>query len=179
MLGGAGNDDLRATGGRDSLFGGAGNDTVISDSVIDRLFGGNGTDTLVLRQTPMQNFIARDAALVMSLTNGTTLTGFEAFELNFDGTGRRVVTRAGDDVLQMGGGNDTVSAGGGNDVVFAGDGTDSIAGGAGNDTLSAGGGLRDTLDGGAGIDVLYVDKTNSGANHLCSQRHDGDATVNQ
>lgn len=55
-------------------------------------------------------------------------------------------------------GHDTLVGGSGNDSLYGHHGNDLLIGGPGDDLLvSLGGGLRDTLDGGAGVDSFWLD----------------------
>ncbi|SDE53116.1 Hemolysin-type calcium-binding repeat-containing protein [Paracoccus isoporae] len=91
-------------------------------------------------------------------------TGFSDY-IEGDPVGEAV----GDDVLLGGGGDDWINAGAGNDAVSGDTGDDTIFGGAGADTLLGGAGddeihigALDHVDGGAGHDVLILDRTEEG-----------------
>jgi hypothetical protein len=56
-------------------------------------------------------------------------------------------------------GNDTVTGGGGSDILNGGPGSDSLVGGDGNDILVYG--VGDTIDGGAGDDLVRIDAIGS------------------
>lgn len=108
LLGGAGDDDLRASGGDDRLFGGDGNDTLRGNGGNDRLDGGAGNDGLA--------GAAGNDVLIAQAGDDTL----------FGGTG--------DDVLEAGDGADTAIGGDGADSVIGGDGDDVLAGSSGNGT---------------------------------------------
>jgi Ca2+-binding RTX toxin-like protein len=61
-------------------------------------------------------------------------------------------------VLKGGRGNDVLNGGAGNDILVGGPGLDRLLGGTGNDTIRAQDHQRDTIDCGAGRDVVYADK---------------------
>ena len=80
---------------------------------------------------------------------------------------RIVVTNEGDDMvdasapgitatIETGVGQDTIITGAGDDFINPGEHADSVSAGAGNDTIITGQGSQDTIDGGPGIDVVYV-----------------------
>lgn len=80
-----------------------------------------------------------------------------------------LVGNDGNDTLYGGAGNDTLLGGAGNDTLYGDDGDDHLNGGAGNDRLYGGNGndvlividgtTTDTADGGAGDDVIWVDRS--------------------
>jgi Ca2+-binding RTX toxin-like protein len=64
-----------------------------------------------------------------------------------------------DDVLNGFEGNDSISGGNGRDWITGGIGNDSLFGGTGNDTIYVGlGGTADRIDGGSGVDFLFLDR---------------------
>ncbi|WP_298193480.1 hypothetical protein [Novosphingobium sp.] len=81
----------------------------------------------------------------VTLTNGTTVEGIEAFEVRGGGGSDAIVTGAGDDVVRAGSGNDYIDGHGGRDELF---------GEAGDDVLV--GGLSGHYFGGIGTDTLYI-----------------------
>ena len=64
-----------------------------------------------------------------------------------------------DNVLIGGAGADSLSGGGGNDVIIGGSGKDRLSGGGGNDVIYAELGEDEPIDGGDGVDTLYVNFT--------------------
>ena len=114
--------------------------------------GGNGTDTLIINGGTVNDLISIDTNNTTNQLDipGTTVFGFERFDLtsftgtvSFDGTT----------------GNDWVKGGTGNDDLTGGDGNDTLNGGTGIDFLSGGDG-NDYLNGGTGADLLIGDKGN-------------------
>jgi Ca2+-binding RTX toxin-like protein len=135
-------------------MGEAGNDTLIGGGGTDSLVGGEGLDLAIVdfsNATVAQNV---GNTVTSTLSNGTTFTGIEAFNLS-TGSGNDTITLTGDynDTISGGSGNDTISTGGGNDSLNGGAGNDSLDAGAGNDTVIGGTG-DDTLIGGTGNDSL-------------------------
>lgn len=174
LIGGAGNDILRAANngsiiygddvagtasGDDMLLGGLGNDTLYggggSDVLEgggqgdDILFGGSGNDTL------------RGGAGKDSMDGGTGDDRIEGL-----GGDDRLVGGDGLDELLGGDGNDMLSGGDGQDKLVGGNGDDELRGDAGDDVLSGGNGGdklfggagNDSLSGGTGNNFLYGDE---------------------
>ena len=108
LMGGGGDDDLRAANGNDRLFGGDGNDTLRGNGGNDRLDGGNGNDGLA------------------GAAGNDVLNGLAGDDTLFGGTGN--------DVLNAGDGADTAIGGDGVDTVNGGNGLDVLAGSSGDGT---------------------------------------------
>ncbi len=130
---------------RVDLFGGEGNDKFTSRGngrIRVRMFGGDGNDTLY-------GGPGRD---VVSGGNGNdVIYGRGGNDALFGGEGN--------DYIAGGGGNDIIAGGGGNDRIIGGSGTDAMSGNDGDDILIAlDGGVTDTVDGGNGADVLWIDQ---------------------
>ena len=143
--GGAGNDVLTATASAISvmLIGDAGNDTLTGSTHDDTLTGGLGNDVLnggsgidTVAETTSENLILTNTQLT---GNGNDkLTSIERANLNGN---------AANNLLDASGftlGNVTLLGGNGNDTLIGG----AFTGAAGND------GFNDSLDGGAGTDVV-------------------------
>lgn len=176
LVGGGGNDVLRATLGDTILQGDAGNDTLIGGRGNDQLLGGDGDD--ILKASRGDNILQGDAG-DDSLTAGTgddvldggagddTLTGGRAGGLLMGGAGNDTLRALrGDTVLQGGAGNDTLTGGRGNDELHGGDGSDTLDGSVGTDTLDGGRG-NDTLNSHPrrrGIDTLDYSADPAGVN---------------
>ncbi|UAL11989.1 hypothetical protein [Caulobacter segnis] len=183
LKGGLGQDTLTGGGGRDSLDGGAGDDTLIIDLADGAIDGGAGNDTLTFDWTGAAA-LALDIDLTnmwsggAGLVNGMQIRGIEHVS-RFTGSASadRVVFGAGisdglvglsvdladgDDYASGGVGNDNLAGGNGDDTLYGGAGHDSLSGGAGADKLYGGDGndtlvasSNDTIDGGAGFDLLF------------------------
>lgn len=79
----------------------------------------------------------------------------------------------GNDTLLGGAGNDTLTGGAGDDVLNGGLGNDVFVGGDGNDVLLAiDNGTADTLDGGAGRDIFWTDKTGTATDRVTAAAAD-------
>ena len=165
LFGRAGNDTQFGDDGADSLSGNAGNDSLDGGADNDVLTGGDGADTL-------QGGAGNDR-----LSDDTEANLPNGSDLLMGGAGNDLITSSGTaDTLDGGDDNDTLSSS--NDVsatLIGGAGNDSLSvtvqyarvlmqGGEGNDTLTTHGldAGFDTLDGGAGNDVVNV----FGANNL-------------
>jgi Ca2+-binding RTX toxin-like protein len=149
-----------------TLTGGFGTDTLLGGSGDDYLFGADGNDTL-------KGAIGSDI-----LVGGGGNDGLDG--------------GAGDDVLDGGDGSDNLSGDYGDDWLFGGAGNDTLSGGAGmnrvyggdgNDILQSYSAVGDSLDGGAGDDVIYTGgygatdtvTTGTGRDTLVIQRMTGTA----
>jgi len=182
LLGGDGADYL--SGGpsfeQDSLSGGAGDDT-IDGRVSDTLLGGSGTDDFYLGlalstvsyDLDLSNFPAVGG---FTLSDGTTVGGFESGWIDFGSGDDRVIIGADARVWIFAGlGDDTVIGGSGDDVIGDAGGSDILRGGAGVDSLSyggAGGGVRVSLGvtvaqktKGAGTDIISGFENLTGSGH--------------
>lgn len=169
VYGAAGNDNLVNDGGNDLMYGGLGDDRFWLGDVVygssgtawggdgddsfvvtttGTIYGGTGTDTLVLAwgYASQNHAVTLDfAAALASSTNGLAMTwrGIERLMLT---------TSNAADTLFGGGGDDQFTVGAGHNFVNA---------GAGNDTVSYSITGPNTLQGGAGDDVLLVQNLNS------------------
>lgn len=135
-----------------TLRGGRGNDALTGTSDGDVLDGEDGNDTLI------------------------GLGGDDA-----------IIDLSGNNRLEGGDGNDELTAGAGNDTVLGGDGDDLITPGAGVDTVNAGAGndrvviaafeAGETIDGGAGTDILQIGGFGTALNFVFEDLGSGDQTV--
>ncbi len=151
LYGGAGNDEIHAGGGTAKVDGGSGDDTVVvpqkDDSSIGddkyQIIGGAGIDRLILSDVAKE-FIAKAPSEIITLSNGSTVTGFENYSLYFAARNgaTKIVTGAGDDHVTTGAGNDWIDTGSGNDIINSNSGDDRIYAGAGNDSVDAGDGAN-------------------------------------
>ncbi|NJL70544.1 MAG: cadherin-like domain-containing protein [Candidatus Competibacteraceae bacterium] len=143
LSGGAGDDTLIGGEGADSLSGGAGDDILYIDAsdVAANISGGEGNDTLV---------VDGDGAVTIDLAEAEV-------EIAFGGAGNdqfNAASSTGDVQLFGGDGDDILVSGAGDDVVSGDAGADALSGGDGDDLLLID--ADDSVDGGAGIDTLYV-----------------------
>ncbi len=182
----AGNDTIDISqGGDDQVFSGAGDDQIHAGAALtaaDIIDGGDGGDGLYLdgdyagaHALTLSN-VSHIEAVTLAAGHSYTLTTADAVvgagqsmtfdgiallaadALTFDGSAEldgklEIVGAAGNDHLTGGGGADFITAGGGSNVV---------AGGGGDDIISDSGSAS-TLDGGAGADVLTLNRGGLGA----------------
>jgi Ca2+-binding RTX toxin-like protein len=169
LNGGPGNDLLVGNAGSDTMHGGDGNDTLDGENGIefangfalssDELFGDAGIDTA--------DYSHRRLGLKLSLDNiANDGSAGEGDNIHADienilgGNGvDSIVGNPFNNSLVGNGGNDTIFGGDGNDTLVGGPGNDQLYGQGGNDRLLALDGQKDTLDGGAGVDVAQRDNS--------------------
>lgn len=142
LSGGAGNDTLNGGGGGDTLLGEAGDDILNGDDGADVLSGGLGADTL------------------NGGAGGDTLYAGQMGMLGFAdslGSVNRLNGGEGDDTLYSSSGKDILDGGAGNDLLTVAYGEDTpgdiFNGGDGDDEIKA---TNVTMDGGAGVDKLWI-----------------------
>jgi Ca2+-binding RTX toxin-like protein len=161
--GGAGNDFLGGSAFDDTLIGGAGDDGIAAGAGNDSLDGGDGDDTL------------------LGQAGDDTISGGLGADFIDAGDGIDTVN-AGDanDLINGGNGNDMINGDAGNDSIYGDAGNDVIDGGAGDDDLS-GGNDNDTITGGAGDDRIAGgygnDILNGGDGNDTISANDGDDTI--
>lgn len=162
--GGAGDDDISAGDGAAYVFGGDGNDTLSAGDGASALFGGAGADSLT----------GSDTAATGWLDGGhgdDVLTGGAADEVLSGGAHAGGSDSAQDD--------DMIDGGGGDDLIRGGFGADTLIGGDGDDVIDHLGRAEaeigwerhdfgwhidndaDSLDGGAGDDLLIMDRADT------------------
>ncbi|WP_199332063.1 peptidylprolyl isomerase [Anabaena lutea] len=161
------NESITTTAEKDIINTQSGNDSITSVFANlqqqDSLNGGTGIDTLFIKGGTAANSISINANnttnQLLNIT-GTTVLGFERFDLSgFAGK----VTFVG-----------TV----GNDLIKGGTGGDNLSGGAGNDTLNGGVGA-DILIGGVGNDILYLGLNDNAVDNVNYISGNGTDTVYQ
>ncbi|NQE60549.1 hypothetical protein E1H18_237 [Caulobacter sp. RHG1] len=183
LVGDSGRDTLKGGAGADTLDGGAGDDTLIIDGADRIVDGGSGVDTLIFEWGAGYGAQALNIDLTdlwtggYGLINGGQIRGVEKIgAFNTSHLADRVVWGAGAansalslsvslgdgndyavggagaDVLNGDAGDDTLYGGDGNDVLSGGDGVDQLYGGDGDDVFFVS--TNDTIDGGAGRDIL-------------------------
>jgi Ca2+-binding RTX toxin-like protein len=134
-----GDDTLDGAGGSDSIYGGGGNDTLLGGAGYDYLNGQGGNDTIDV-----------------GLDGGTASGGEGNDKITGGSVSDSLYGEAGNDTLNGGDGDDYLTDGSYNDVSSA----DILNGEAGNDSISSYGGV-DTIDGGIGLDRLYLDRSSA------------------
>ncbi len=131
MIGGLGDDLIRAHGGNDTVDGGAGRDTIHGGDGLDTLIGGAGDD---------------------SITGGSGVADLR--DQIYGGDGNDTIDGGhGNDSISAGAGHDQIEGGFGSDTLVGNDGGDSVSGGALSDLIYGGPGT-DFLNGGFGYDRL-------------------------
>jgi len=154
----AGNDTLDGGGGTDSMLGGDGNDTymvstidVVSEAV------GAGIDSFIGAKTSIN--VAPYATTIENLF----YTGAAAAALSGNAMANIVAGGAGANTISGLDGNDSLAGGAGADSLSGGNGDDQLYGGgviAGSFVGFAGDTAVDTLVGGAGNDLYWIDALN-------------------
>ncbi len=155
VTGSAGADLLEGTGGNDTLAGLDGNDTLLAGAGDDRLDGGAGTDRASIDRSAASHDIILFmlAPALVSLLDGTRVTGVEHLSFTAGSGADGLVGGAGDDSLAGGAGHDALQGGAGADTLAGGDGADTLLGGPGADVLAGGAGAdRFILQGSGGLD---------------------------
>lgn len=198
LLGGDGNDTILGNGGNDILLGEAGNDSLVGGDGNDTLAGGTGADTLSGGAgLDFLDYTASDAGVSINLTtsiaSGGHATG-DVLQGGLDGilgsgwndtlTGHDNLGpdptnifygNGGNDLLDGRAGDDSLFGGDGDDTLIGGTGADLLDGGAGNDILYAGSG--DTVQGGAGDDLVILDASAMNGGTLTIDGGEGDETA--
>ena len=152
-----------------SLTTGSGNDTVTLAPVFTAQYfnGGGGTDLAIVDYSGFSlgvTFSSGDNTVYGSshfdIDSGSVVydnaIDFGAVE-KFDITGGS----GNDDLEGDTAGSVTLRGNAGDDYLVGSTGSDQLYGGSGNDTIVSGHGTGDTIDGGTGIDFLYIDRSAS------------------
>ncbi|MFT7880163.1 MAG: Ig-like domain-containing protein [Sulfurimonas sp.] len=133
---------------------GVGDTLTITATDIDGVVSSDTSSDLLnigLLATQYDNSAIQEGSLGVDTLTGTEsadrLYGYEGDD-SLSGSG-------GSDLLRGGDGNDTLEGGEGADLLIGGNGTDTIYGGNDNDMIAFD--ALDSVDGGAGIDLLYVE----------------------
>jgi Ca2+-binding RTX toxin-like protein len=163
--GGAGNDVLTGSAGDDFLAGSSGNDTISDGAGSDVVKGGEGDDHVVASADAADDNLAggagRDELDYSATTHAITVdigTGrAEGEDIGHDTIAEfeAVVSGAGDDYLTAGATAASIDGGCGNDVVSGGAGDDVLKGNDGNDIIADGAG-SDVVKGGDGNDRVVA-----------------------
>ncbi|MCG5242222.1 beta strand repeat-containing protein [Azospirillum doebereinerae] len=142
------------------IVGGSGNDTLTGGDGADTLIGGNGDDRLYFdaADAPVQGGNGFDTAVVQGSLGASLNLAASSIEQAYGGTGNDTLNGAGAlSGLYINGrdGNDVITGSGFNDTLIGGNGIDTLVGGDGDDLLYVGD-AASAVNGGAGIDTLYV-----------------------
>jgi Ca2+-binding RTX toxin-like protein len=165
IIGGDGNDELYGQDGNDSLAGGGGDDIVIDRDGGDTVDGGTGEDLYWLQLSGATTNIVFSADRLQNVEKAIINTGSGNDNINISSApgssvwgNSSVAAGAGNDTAIGSSGNDQLFGEGGDDYLVGGDGNDFIEGGIGSDALVGIDSVSaDTLLGGAGDDVYYID----------------------
>ena len=152
---GDGDDSLIGNSADNSLRAGRGDDTITGSPGSDSLDGGPGVDTVDYSKSSAGVSVDLAAGKCSGgLAEGDAVQHIEgAVGSDKDDT---LQGDSGPNVLSGNGGDDTLEGRGGDDVLNGGAGSDVLKGGDGDDVLSPGFGKDETVDGGAGVDVLVL-----------------------
>ncbi|RVT83309.1 hypothetical protein DXV76_13775 [Rhodobacteraceae bacterium CCMM004] len=162
--GGAGDDTLTGGAGAAYAFGGAGADVLTAGAGAGAFYGGSGDDVLTGAGDDAPGAAARH--LLHGGAGDDIIAGGAAAEYLDGGEHASQDPAAGDDTIDGGGGDDTIRGGAGADSLSGGDGDDHIDHrGTDAERIKAEhrehawfvDGDADTLDGGAGDDMLRFD----------------------
>ncbi len=159
IFGGNGNDLIYGgdEGDDDTMYGGGGDDTIYGGQHNDLIFGGSGDGYIVLGEGRQQAFGGDGNDLIYGGDEGEddTLYGGGGNDTIYGGEHNDLIFGgSGDDVLVAGSGNQTIYGESGNDLIFGGDDPDdTIDGGSGSDTIIGGNG-NDLIFGGEGDDYF-------------------------
>jgi Ca2+-binding RTX toxin-like protein len=138
--GGPGDDQLDGRGGDDELHGDGGSDTIIGDATPgDTLDGGSGAGTDILTYAG----VATPVTVNLGGGGDDDASNFE-----------HLIGGSAGDTLTGDSGDQRIDGGPGDDEIDGGGGTDELHGDAGSDTIHGDASNGDTLDGGAGTDIL-------------------------
>lgn len=161
---------LSGGAGADTLIGADGDDTLVGGSGVDRMVGGKGNDGYVVDSAA--DLIVEDVGggydWATVSTSYSMAANLEEAYLNSSAGAATLTGNGGDNYLEGNASANVLAAGGGNDIIVAGWGNDNLQGGDGDDELFGAGeddlafsgstaGLTDsdTLDGGAGDDLMW------------------------
>lgn len=148
-------DDIAVAAGANTVSAGGGADIVrYTTGAANTLDGGLGNDLLQVQAGPAAlNFTVNTLTGAADDAVGSSLTGFERFDLVGGTLADYASLGLGNDTFHGGIGRDTVLGDAGNDDLDGGGQGDALFGGAGNDHLDGGRGA-DSLDGSDGSDVV-------------------------
>lgn len=187
LHGNTASNSITSTGtGADTIYGYDGSDTLNggSGTAVDSLVGGTGNDFYYADAGDVVVELANEGTdTLYGMKTSLAVTAYANTIENLIYTGTGTAALGGnnlDNVIIGGSGANTINAGNGDDDLVGGAGNDSVLGGAGNDWLYGGSvtndpallmsnsgvrpifaddGVADTLVGGAGSDVYYMDNT--------------------
>ena len=188
LFGDDGGDRLEGVGGNDVLEGAAGDDSFDDGAGDDAISGGPNNDffSVGTGRDAISGGDGSDTADFGPRTGPVTITLNDQADDGEAGEGDNV----GSDVESAtgGSGNDRIVAGPSSAYLYGGAGNDSITGGPGeqriegnegDDTIDSRDGAFDSIDCGAGNDVVFADADDSTTGCEAAPDRDGDGTVNE
>jgi T1SS-143 domain-containing protein len=105
----------------------------------------------------LNSLLGSSSTIIEGTSGDETLTGTAENERLYGYEGNDTIDGGdGDDLIRGGSGNDILSGGAGDDIIIDGNGKDTLNGGAGDDSIGISGINFNSIDGGDGIDTLYV-----------------------
>jgi Ca2+-binding RTX toxin-like protein len=154
----------------EKMIGSAGNDVFLGSGGADRIDGQGSTPPGGDRV----DYSASVDGVTVNLATGVGAGGdaegdvlISIEEITGSAFSDSIFGKDGSEKFYGGDGDDTIKGGGGDDLLVGGAGADVLLGGAGNDSLESralsDGTLEDTIDGGLGIDTLYLSGSTFGA----------------
>lgn len=148
-------DDISVAAGANTVTAGGGADIVrYTTGAANTLDGGLGQDLLQVQAGPTAlHFTVNTLTGATDDAAGSSLTGFERFDLIGGALADYASLGLGNDIFHGATGRDTVFGDAGNDDLDGGGQGDALFGGIGNDHLDGGRGA-DSLYGGDGVDVI-------------------------
>jgi Ca2+-binding RTX toxin-like protein len=161
ITGNAGDNTLDGGDGNDTLSAGDGNDQLDGGTGVDKMQGGKGDDTYTVDNVGDKVTEQADQGTdqVLSSITYTLTANVENLTLtgsgDIDGTGNGL-----DNTLVGNSGANLLSGGGGNDTIFGGGG-DTLHGDGGDDQLHLQAAGFKGVDGGTGLDRVYLDAAGS------------------
>jgi Ca2+-binding RTX toxin-like protein len=168
ILGGEGDDELRAFAIREQVLAGPGDDTVFVRSRQADVHGNGNTDEIYAAEVFANLSGGGGNDLLVSDTNFGNLTGGGGFDVLIrGGSAEAGVMSGGNDPDIIGFASDyegfgaawTLDGGGLYDWIHGSPGPDTVLGGEGNDEIWVFGGDADTVDCGTGFDEVNVDES--------------------
>lgn len=160
-------DSLVLGAGANVAFAGGGDDLVsYRTGATNALNGGAGNDTLqVIQSDPRRSLVFSVTGSEATDQYGSTLRGFENFEISAGFARDFVELGSGNDIAHLGGQDDIARGRGGDDWLFGETGHDTLFGGAGADILVGGLG-RDDMTGGTGADEFRFQSLDGSADMI-------------
>ncbi len=144
---GCGSPPAGGTGGKDVLTGGPGNDYLVGEEGDDFIYGGDGNDKIYGNLSHCGFSGGSDSDHIFGDAGHDLIYGDSPF-----------IDDEGDaDYILGGGGNDTIMAGPGNDDIYGDTYSWGSVGWWGNDKICGGPG-RDFINGGLGVDEIFIDE---------------------